>query len=124
MAKAYQTPELAGVFSSYKISVPQLYADLDRTKAMQLGVDVQDVFNTMQIYLGSMYVNDFNKFGRTYQVVAQADMEFRSKPDDILKLQTQECRRPAWCRWARSCRSRKPPAPTRRCATTRSARPI
>jgi multidrug efflux pump len=69
--------------------VPQVYADLDRTKAMQLGVDVQDVFNTMQIYLGSMYVNDFNKFGRTYQVVAQADMEFRSKPDDILKLQTK-----------------------------------
>jgi len=89
VAKAYQTPELAGIFSSYRISVPQVYADLDRTKAMQLGVDVQDVFNTMQIYLGSMYVNDFNKFGRTYQVVAQADMEFRSKPDDILKLQTK-----------------------------------
>ena len=89
VGKAYQTPELAGIFSSYRISVPQVYADLDRTKAMQLGVDVQDVFNTMQIYLGSMYVNDFNKFGRTYQVVAQADMEFRSKPDDILKLQTK-----------------------------------
>jgi len=74
LAKARMAPELAGVFSSYKISVPQLYADLDRTKAMQLGVDVQDVFNTMQIYLGSLYVNDFNKFGRTYQVVAQADM--------------------------------------------------
>jgi multidrug efflux pump len=89
VAKAYQTPELAGIFSSYRVSVPQVYADLDRTRAMQLGVDVQDVFNTMQIYLGSMYVNDFNKFGRTYQVVAQADMEFRSKPDDILKLQTK-----------------------------------
>src|SRR4030095_10996331 len=89
VGKAYQTPELAGIFSSYRISVPQIYADLDRTKAMQLGVDVQDVFNTMQIYLGSMYVNDFNKFGRTYQVVAQADMGFRSKPDDILKLQTK-----------------------------------
>jgi multidrug efflux pump len=89
LAKASKAPELAGVFSSYKISVPQLYADLDRTKAMQLGVDVQDVFDTMQIYLGSLYVNDFNKFGRTYQVVAQADKEFRSKPDDILKLQTK-----------------------------------
>ena len=89
LAKAYKTPELAGVFSSYKISVPQLFADLDRTKALQLGVDVQDVFNTMQIYLGSLYVNDFNKFGRTYQVIAQADSEFRSKPDDILKLQTK-----------------------------------
>jgi multidrug efflux pump len=88
-AKAYKTPELAGVFSSYKVNVPQLYANLDRTKAMQLGVDVQDVFDTMQIYLGSLYVNDFNKFGRTYQVVAQADKEFRSKPNDILQLQTR-----------------------------------
>jgi multidrug efflux pump len=89
MAKAYKTPELAGVFSSYKVNVPQLYADLDRTKALQLGVDVQDVFDTMQIYLGSLYINDFNKFGRTYQVVAQADAEFRAHPDDILKLQTK-----------------------------------
>src|SRR5262245_8971165 len=89
VGKAYQTPELAQIFSSYRVSVPQVYADLDRTKAMQLGVDVQDVFNTMQIYLGSLYVNDFNKFGRTYQVVAQADMEFRSQPDHILKLQTK-----------------------------------
>ena len=84
--KAAQAPELAGVFSSYKINVPQLNVDLDRTKAMQLGVDVQDVFDTMQIYLGSLYINDFNRFGRTYQVIAQADKEFRSSPDDILKL--------------------------------------
>ena len=84
--------------------MPQLYADLDRTKAMQLGVDVQDVFDTMQIYLGSLYVNDFNKFGRTYQVVAQADMEFRSKPDDILQAANEEFRTAAWCRWARSCK--------------------
>ena len=66
MAKAYQTPELAGMFSSYQVNVPQLYADIDRTKARQLGVPVTDVFDTMQIYLGSLYVNDFNKFGRTY----------------------------------------------------------
>ncbi|MBK1664968.1 multidrug efflux RND transporter permease subunit [Rhodospirillum rubrum] len=89
MAKAATTPELAGVFSSYKIGTPELYADLDRTKAAQLGVDVQEVFDTMQIYLGSLYVNDFNKFGRTYQVIAQADGAFRSKPDDILRLQTR-----------------------------------
>ncbi|HEY8966682.1 MAG TPA: efflux RND transporter permease subunit [Candidatus Methylacidiphilales bacterium] len=87
--KAMQTPELAGVFSSYKVNVPQLYVDLDRTKAQQLGVDVQDVFDTMQIYLGSLYINDFNKFGRTYQVVAQADREFRAQPDDILRLKTR-----------------------------------
>jgi len=85
-AKAMKAPELSRVFSSYKISTPQLYADLDRTKAAQLGVDVQDVFDTMQIYLGSYYINDFNRFGRTYQVIAQADRQFRSKPDDILKL--------------------------------------
>ena len=88
-AKAAKTPELAGVFSSYNVGVPQLFADLDRTKAQQLGVDAQDVFDAMQIYLGSIYVNDFNKFGRTYQVIAQADAPFRSKPEDILRLKTR-----------------------------------
>ncbi|HWK47609.1 MAG TPA: multidrug efflux RND transporter permease subunit [Stellaceae bacterium] len=89
VAKARQTPELAGIFTSYEINVPQLYADLDRTKAQQLGVDVQDVFDTMQIYLGSLYINDFNRFGRTYKVIAQADKEFRSKPEDVLRIQTR-----------------------------------
>jgi multidrug efflux pump len=88
-AKAAKAPELAGVFSSYKINVPQLNVDLDRTKAMQLGVDVQDIFDTLQIYLGSLYINDFNKFGRTYEVIAQADKEFRSHPQDILQLKTR-----------------------------------
>ncbi|GFO61023.1 multidrug efflux RND transporter permease subunit [Geomonas silvestris] len=88
-AKAARTPELSRVFTSYNVSTPQLFADLDRTKASQLGVDVQDVFDTMQIYLGSLYVNDFNKFGRTYQVIAQADREFRSRQDDILNLHTR-----------------------------------
>ncbi|HEY0106216.1 MAG TPA: efflux RND transporter permease subunit, partial [Rhizomicrobium sp.] len=87
--KAWKTPELAGVFSNFNIGVPQLYAHLDRTKAQQLGVGVQDVFDTMQVYLGSIYVNDFNRFGRTYQVIAQADSQFRSKPDDILRLQVK-----------------------------------
>jgi multidrug efflux pump len=91
VAKARQAPELNPftVFTSYNIAVPQLNVDLDRTKAQQLGVDVQDVFDTMQIYLGSLYINDFNKFGRTYQVIAQADRQFRSKPDDILNLRTR-----------------------------------
>jgi multidrug efflux pump len=89
VTKARQAPELTGVFTSYAINVPQLYADLDRTKARQLGVDVQDVFAAMQVYLGSLYVNDFNKFGRTYQIIAQADKEFRSRADDILRLQTR-----------------------------------
>lgn len=87
--KAYQTPALAGVYSNYNVNVPQLFANLDRTKAVQLGIPVDEVFQTMQIYLGSMYVNDFNKFGRTYQVIAQADKEFRSTPQDISRLQAR-----------------------------------
>ncbi|WP_337267564.1 efflux RND transporter permease subunit [Oryzifoliimicrobium ureilyticus] len=89
LAKAYQTPELAGLFSSYQIGVPQLYADLDRAKAEQLGVSVTDVFNTLQIYLGSLYVNDFNAFGRTYSVRVQADAKFRSHSEDIAKLKVR-----------------------------------
>lgn len=87
IAKANKSPELEGIFSSYKNNAPQLFVDLNRTKASQLGIDVQDVFDTLQIYLGSLYINDFNRFGRTYEVIAQADSQFRSKPDDITKLQ-------------------------------------
>lgn len=88
-AKAWQDPALSGVFSSYNVNVPQLFVDLDRTKVQQMGVPVSDVFDTMQAYLGSLYVNDFNQFGRTYQVVAQADKEFRAKPEDITRLQVR-----------------------------------
>lgn len=87
--KAWQDPALSGVFSSYNVNVPQLFVDLDRTKVQQMGVPVSEVFDTMQTYLGSMYVNDFNQFGRTYQVVAQADKEFRAKPEDITRLQVR-----------------------------------
>ncbi|HEX7688591.1 MAG TPA: efflux RND transporter permease subunit [Burkholderiaceae bacterium] len=83
MAKAYQAPELAGLFSSYQVNVPQLYADIDRTKARQLGVPITDIFDTMQIYLGSLYANDFNKFGRTYTVRVQADAAYRARAEDI-----------------------------------------
>jgi multidrug efflux pump len=83
MAKAYQTPELAGMFTSWQVNVPQLYADIDRTKARQLGVPVTEIFDTMQIYLGSLYVNDFNQFGRTYSVRAQADAPYRARAEDI-----------------------------------------
>ncbi|WP_077035327.1 efflux RND transporter permease subunit [Pelomonas sp. KK5] len=89
MAKAYKTPELAGMFSSYQVNTPQLYADIDRTKARQLGVAVTDVFDTMQIYLGSLYVNDFNKFGRTYSVRVQADAAFRARAEDIGQLKVR-----------------------------------
>lgn len=87
--KAMQRPELASVFSNYKINVPQLYADVDRTKAKQLGLNVKEIFDTMQIYLGSLYVNDFNQFGRTYQVIAQADAEYRNTPADALNLKVR-----------------------------------
>jgi multidrug efflux pump len=83
MAKASQAPELAGLFSSYQVNVPQLFADIDRTKARQLGVPVTDIFDTMQIYLGSLYANDFNKFGRTYTVRVQADAAYRARAEDI-----------------------------------------
>lgn len=89
LAEARKTPELGPAFSSYQINVPQLNVDLDRVKAKQLGVPVTDVFNTMQIYLGSLYVNDFNRFGRVYQVRAQADAPFRARPEDILQLKTR-----------------------------------
>jgi multidrug efflux pump len=87
--QAYMTPSLTGIFSSYTIDTPQLFADVDRTKAQQLGVNITDIFDSMQIYLGSLYVNDFNQFGKTYQVIAQADKPFRSSPDDIINLRVR-----------------------------------
>ncbi|MFA6915031.1 MAG: multidrug efflux RND transporter permease subunit [Parachlamydiales bacterium] len=87
LQQARQSPELMGMFSSFKNNAPQLFVDIDRTKAIQLGIDIQQIFDTLQIYLGSLYINDFNKFGRVYEVIVQADKEFRSKPDDILRLQ-------------------------------------
>jgi multidrug efflux pump len=89
MAKAYQAPELAGLFSSYQVNVPQLHADIDRTRARQLGVPLPDVFDTMQTYLGSVYVNDFNKFGRTYTVRVQADAPYRARAEDIGALKVR-----------------------------------
>ena len=87
--KAWQTPQLAGVFSSYQINVPQLFADVDRVKAKQMGVPLSSIFDTLQINLGSLYVNDFNKFGRTFQVMAQADAPFRSTPESISQLKVR-----------------------------------
>ncbi|WP_051243751.1 efflux RND transporter permease subunit [Azohydromonas australica] len=89
MAKASQAPELAGLFTGWQINVPQLYTDIDRTKARQLGVEVTDIFNTLQIYLGSLYVNDFNKFGRTYTVRVQADAAYRARAEDVGQLQVR-----------------------------------
>jgi multidrug efflux pump len=89
LAAARKAPELAGLFTGFQVNVPQLYADIDRTRARQLGVAVPDVFDTLQIYLGSLYVNDFNTLGRTYSVRVQADAPFRARPEDIGRLKVR-----------------------------------
>ncbi|MEI9936105.1 MAG: efflux RND transporter permease subunit [Pseudomonadota bacterium] len=89
LSAGYQAPELAGLFSGYQVNVPQLFADLDRTKAKSRGIAVTDVFDTMQAYLGSLYVNDFNRFGRTFQVTVQADAKHRLTAEDVGTLQTR-----------------------------------
>jgi multidrug efflux pump len=90
MGKAYQSKELAGVFSSYTINVPQIYADVDREKAKRMGIGLEEIFAALQVNLGSLYVNDFNRFGRTYQVIVQADAAYRLHPEDIgnIKIRT------------------------------------
>jgi len=89
IGQSYQNPALGVVFSTFTVNVPQLDADIDRVKAKQQGVPLQNLFETMQIYLGSLYVNDFNRFGRTFQVVAQADAPYRAHAEDITKLKTR-----------------------------------
>ncbi|USY25896.1 efflux RND transporter permease subunit [Alcaligenes sp. 1735tsa3] len=83
MAKAMQAPELANMLASFQTNAPQLDVEIDRVKAKTLGVSMTDVFETLQINLGSLYVNDFNRFGRTYRVMAQADAPFRAQAQDI-----------------------------------------
>jgi hydrophobe/amphiphile efflux-1 (HAE1) family protein len=89
VAAGNRTPGLQGLFNSSRVNTPWLYLDVDRTKCMALGVQVSDVFNTLQVYLGSFYVNNFNEFGRTWQVNVQADQRFRKKVPDILRLQVR-----------------------------------
>ena len=89
IGQCYQTNVLQGVYSTYQINVPQLDAAVDREKAKSQGVPLQNLFESLQIYLGSLYVNDFNRFGRTFKVVAQADAPFRARPDDLARLKTR-----------------------------------
>jgi len=89
MAKAATDKRLAGVFSGYQINVPQLFADVDRVKAKQMGVPLSEINQALQINLGSLYVNDFNQFGRTYQVRVQADAPFRSQREQIAQLKVR-----------------------------------
>jgi hydrophobe/amphiphile efflux-1 (HAE1) family protein len=89
VAKASQVPGLIQVFSLFETSTPQLFLDIDRTKAEMLGVNVADVFAALQTYLGSTYVNDFNILGRTFRVTAQADAAHRLERRDVLKLRVR-----------------------------------
>ncbi|MDD2159330.1 efflux RND transporter permease subunit [Pseudomonas sp. MIL19] len=94
IAKARQLPELdpMSVFTSYQVNVPQIDAAIDREKAKTHGVAISDIFDTMQIYLGSLYANDFNRFGRTYQVNVQAEQQFRLEPEQIGQLKVRNNR--------------------------------
>lgn len=87
--RAAQTPGLIQVFSLFENSTPQLYLDIDRTKAQLLGINIPDVFSALQTYLGSSYVNDFNLFGRTFRVIVQADSQDRLDVKDVLKIRVR-----------------------------------
>jgi hydrophobe/amphiphile efflux-1 (HAE1) family protein len=89
--KARQQHELDpnATYTTFQNSVPQLFADVDRVKAKRQGVPLSNVFDTLQAYLGSVYINDFNRFGRTFRVYAQAEPQFRSRPEDITNLKTR-----------------------------------
>jgi multidrug efflux pump len=79
-------------FSTYDINVPQLFANVDRTRAKQMGIPLNEIYDTMQVYLGSLYVNDFTRFGKTYQVIVQADAPYRANADAITQLKAKNSR--------------------------------
>ena len=89
VAAANKDPSFAGVFTLFGTRAPSVYADIDREKAEKVGLTPTDVFSTLQVYLGSQYVNDFNYLGRTYQVIAQADGSYRRDPQDIARLKAR-----------------------------------
>ncbi|EIM15113.1 efflux RND transporter permease subunit [Pseudomonas chlororaphis] len=89
ITKSRSVPELAGLFTSYQVNVPQVDAAIDREKAKTHGVAISDIFDTLQVYLGSLYANDFNRFGRTYQVNVQAEQQFRLEAEQIGQLKVR-----------------------------------
>lgn len=89
IAEARKRPEVTALFSSFRAGFPQIYGDIDRVKAKQQTVAVTDIFQALQVYLGSLYINDFNYLGRTWHVLAQADAPFRAKAADVGRLQTR-----------------------------------
>jgi multidrug efflux pump len=91
-ADGQKVPSLAGLFSSFQVSVPQIDVQVDRERVKSYGIPLTDVFDTLQVYLGSLYANDFNRFGRTYQVNVQAESSFRMQPEQIVQLKTRNAR--------------------------------
>src|SRR6202035_3493705 len=89
VAAANKDPDFVDVFTLFSTRSPSIYTDIDREKAEKVGLTPTDVFSTLQVYLGSQYVNDFNYLGRTYQVIAQADGGFRSNAQDIARLKVR-----------------------------------
>ncbi|MDV8156358.1 efflux RND transporter permease subunit [Acinetobacter bereziniae] len=89
MAKAAQAPELVGMLASFQANAPQLEVDIDRVKAKSQGVALNEIFETLQVNMGSIYVNDFNRFGRTYKVIVQADAPFRMESQDLEQLKVR-----------------------------------
>ncbi|REN07515.1 AcrB/AcrD/AcrF family protein, partial [Mycobacterium tuberculosis] len=87
--KATESGQVAGLMTSLDVNAPQLDVVIDRTKAKSQGVPLADVFESLQVYLGSLYINDFNRFGRTYKVTAQGDAEHRMQAEAIGQLQVR-----------------------------------
>ena len=120
-ARPTRNPALGGAFSTYQINVPQLDVDVDRVKVKRQNVKLSDVFETLQVYLGSLYVNDFNRFGRTYQVVAQADAPFRVAARGHPAAEDPQCRRRNGAAGLRDQRVAAPSGRTSCSATTPTA---
>ncbi len=89
VAEGSRVPSLQGLFSSFRADTPWLFLDIDRTQAKTMGVSMSELFNTLQVFLGSLYVNDFNRFGRTWQVNVQADANYRKQVEDIKQLKVR-----------------------------------
>ena len=89
IAEARKNPQLQQLFTSFRANVPQVYVNVNRTKVKSADVSITDVFNALQVYMGSLYINDFNYLGRTYRVLAQADSSFRARAQDIADLKTR-----------------------------------
>src|SRR5207253_4191795 len=86
VADGSQRHDLQGLFTSYRANTPWLYLNINRTQAKAMGVSMSELFNVLQVNLGSLYVNDFNRFGRTWQVNVQADSDFRRQIEDLQQL--------------------------------------